>query len=162
MSFQLTVNTDQTQGTVSKGIHLAKCIKAEVKENKAKDGQNLVLDFEILTPGEQGRRVRLYQSLKDSVAWRYTKVFQAFGVDTSKGKAQITQRTFEGQKVRVAIDHDDWQGETRSTVADVLPVREGSTPSQPNSGGPDDGEAENSEEANNADVEATPEKNLPF
>ena len=117
--FKVTIALDESASVPSKGLHRARCISAEVKENKAKDGDNLVLDFEILTPAEKGRRVTLFQSLKESVAWRYTQVFAAFGLRGAS--VTITNSDFVGKTVKLQISHGDYNGDTRANIDRVLP-----------------------------------------
>ena len=118
-NFKIQLDLDQSSVVPSKGMHLAKVVEAEVKDNKAKDGQNLVLTFQVQTKGEEGRRVTLWQSLKPQVAWRYSQVRAAFGF---QGASATVQRSdLVGKLVKIQISHEDVSGETRASVDRVLP-----------------------------------------
>ena len=118
-NFKVELDLDQSSTPPSKGMHVAKVMEAEVADNKAKDGKNLVLTFAIQTKGETGRRVTLWQSLKPQVAWRYSQVLAAFGFQGTT--AVIQRKDFVGKLVKVQISHEDVNGETRASVDRVLP-----------------------------------------
>lgn len=120
--FNISLNIDKTAGTISEGTHLAKCIEAKVEPNKSRDGNNLVLEFEILSPTDSGRKIKMWQSLKESVAWRYTTVLAAFGIKAAEGQTQATfgRKDLVGKKVKLVISHDDYQGTPRAQINDVL------------------------------------------
>ena len=126
---------DLTAGTVSAGVHRAKCTEAKFEANKMRDGNNLVLEFEILTPGEEGRKLKMWQSMKPTVAWRYTKVFDAFGEyeRDAKGNAVFASegafiKHFVNRSVKLQVSHSDYQGEARAQIDNVLPDGDGIVP----------------------------------
>lgn len=119
-NFQLDLDFDISHGTVPEGIHAAEVMDVEIKDNKAGDGKNLVLKFKITSPGNEGRQLTMYQSLKPSVAWRYTAVLSALGVDVSKGKGQISRNGLMNRKCRLLVKHEDYQGEPRAQIDNVL------------------------------------------
>ena len=122
--FNFTLDVDTTAGLISKGLHLAECVDVDLSDNKAGDGKNLVLKFKILTPGESGRQITLYQSLKKTVAWKYTQTLAAFGVDTSKEQVAIKRSLFVGKRVRLQISHSDYQGSDRAQIENLLRIED--------------------------------------
>lgn len=124
MGFKLTVETDNTAGIPSKGIHRAKCVKAEQREVKNGPNQGapmIYLQFEILTAGDKGKRVNHNITILPQTAWKYSREFAAFGIDISKKKTPVTEKSFEGKTVRVQISEDEYQGEPRARVDRILP-----------------------------------------
>ena len=123
--FSINIETDTTVGQVSEGIHNFRCTKAEVASNKAGDGQNLVLSLACQTPGETGRTLRTWISLKEPARWKLTEVLLAFGAEpkTVKGKpvVKMTQDLFIGKTVRAQVVHEDWNGEERASIDRILP-----------------------------------------
>lgn len=122
--FNINLNLDITAGAIKEGMHQARCIDAKIEPNKARDGNNLVFEFEILSPDEKGKRIKMWQSLKESVAWRYTKVLAAFGIGAAAGgntNVSISRQTLVGKVVKLQISHSDYQGEKRAQVDNVLP-----------------------------------------
>lgn len=125
------LDADLTAGTIPEGIHLAKCTEAVIEPNKAKDGNNLIFTFFMLTPGQEARSLKLWQSLKPTVAWRYTKILASFGVfpdaATSQFKfdgEQSLLKALIGKKVRLQVSHQDYNGDTRAQIDNVLPETE--------------------------------------
>lgn len=119
-SFSVVVPLDTSVGTVSAGVHRARVISVKKEQNKAKTGDNLVFEFEILTPGEEGRKLRLWQSLLPQVAFKYMQVFAAFGIDMNGKDAKITDQSFLKKTVRIQVVHTDDQGVTRANIENVL------------------------------------------
>lgn len=119
----LRLDADQGDLVASKGTHQARCVKAEYKEAKSGNPM-LVLRYEILTPGEEGRVVFDNVVLIPSVAFRYTRVFHAFGIKPDKrgGYSGLSEDMFEGKRVVLVVNHEDWEGETRARVQEVRPA----------------------------------------
>lgn len=131
MSEPFVLDADLTAGVIPQGIHLAKCTEATIEPNKARDGNNLVFTFFMLTPGEEAKSLKMWQSLKQSVAWRYTKVLASFNIfpNSEAGKFSFSNeqellRKLKGKIIRLQISHNDYQGEARAQIDNVLPEHE--------------------------------------
>lgn len=128
-NFDVEVGVDTSVGNFPEGIHRAKCVKAVVEENKAKDSHNLVLDFEAVGGEYEGRRIRNWLSFKDTVRWKMTEALNAFGIETVKDKkgvpkARLQRDDFVGEEVRLQVSYEDYMGEQRPQVDKILPLRE--------------------------------------
>lgn len=125
MSFNLDLQADQSNIPASKGIHVAECVKVEQKVSQ-QGNDMLVFSYDIKTPGEEGKRVWDRVVTTPKMAWKYTQVFSAFGLTPGKkGFEGITEKSFLGKKVRLAITHDDYEGVARAQVDSVLPLGDG-------------------------------------
>lgn len=132
MGFKRTISIDTTAGLPSRGIHVAECIEAELQPIKGgpnKGEDNLVLNFSTQTPGEKGRRVKTWIALLPQTAWKYTRVFQAFGVKPKKDgdtDLAITDKMFVGKQVRIQVDHsENNSGEPMAEITAILPLGDG-------------------------------------
>ena len=72
-NFDVTVETDSSVGSLTAGIHRARCKEAKVEPNKARDSHNLVLTMESMEKGQEGRTARTWLSLKESARWKLTE-----------------------------------------------------------------------------------------
>lgn len=132
--FDISLDLDETVGQLSQGVHRAKCVSAKVSDNKAGDGQNLILEFKSMTKGEAGRSIRTWISLKETARWRLTEVINAFAADvekTSKGtKVRLRPGLFIGKVVRINVVHEDYMGEERASIDRILPDNAAATPAR--------------------------------
>lgn len=134
--FDLTLETDSSVGTLTAGIHRARCKEAKVEQNKARDGHNLVLTMESMEKGQEGRTARTWLSLKETARWKLTEALQAFGAEAEADKSgspkvRMTRATFVGKKVRIQIAMDDFNGEERASIERILPYDGKSTAGGP-------------------------------
>lgn len=125
-SFNISLPADQSRVTASKGIHVATCKKVESKTSSAQNPM-LVFLYESNSPGEEGRTVFDNVVITQNMAWRYTKVFAAYGIKPhpKDGFKNLKPGMFVGKKVRLVIEHEDYQGEMRARVREVLPLGDG-------------------------------------
>lgn len=166
--FDVELGVDTSVGAFPEGIHRAKCVDARVEPNKAGDSHNLILDFEAEGGEYSGRRVRTWLSFKDSVRWKLTEALNAFGVETEVGsdgkpKVHITRKSFVGNSVRLHVVHEDYMGEARPNVNQILDLRDAEKTVKEKQAAPQQtSEAPASQTANDAVNDIDIEEDLPF
>lgn len=128
-NFDMVLDIDTAAGIITEGVHRARCTEAAIEANKNRDGNNLVLDFEIISDESAGKKIKMWQSLKPSVAWRYTTVLAAFGIKHKEGESQvrISRGAIVNKIVRLQISHNDYNGNTRAQIDNVLDAEESKT-----------------------------------
>lgn len=166
MGFKMDLPADQSRILMSKGIHVAKCVKVESKDS-SNNNPMLVFRYESLSPGEEGRTVFDNVVITPQMAWRYSKVFAAYGLQPkgAKGFVGVSEKSFEGKKVRLVIEHEDYKGEPQARVREVLPLGDGKAALQQAEPAvsSDDDEPQNVADldVDNGD-DGSPEDDLPF
>lgn len=128
MGFRRKVNYSEDADLVSKGVHVARCVEADLKpiRNNPED-DNLVLTFEILTPGHKGRKLMNWTPLSEAAEGIASRVFKAFEVPLpKKGKqVEISDDMFIGKKVKLKVDHEVYEGELRANIKRIMPLGDG-------------------------------------
>lgn len=85
-----------------------RCVEAEVKPNKAKDGMNLAMTFEIINhPQHEGRKLFHTQSLKENSLWRAKEVLEALtGESWEEDNMELDPSDLPGLTCRVFVVQD--------------------------------------------------------
>jgi len=128
---EVPVNLDDTPDfaiPVSAGEHIMELQSVTVAQNKAGDGQNIVIQGVISEGDDAGRPMRDWISMKNenyAIRWKQL-VIAALGKDAATGS--VSTEDVEGQTVKIIVTHrtepDQYTQEdtTRANIARYLPV----------------------------------------
>jgi len=111
---------------LEKGTYNAVVYDAEVKDSQA--GKPYInWDFKITGPSNEGRHQWYMTSLQPQALWKLKQVLIRLGAkeEDLSGVAELDLEEYIGRKCRIVVDHEQYQGEIRSIVVDVLaPTKE--------------------------------------
>lgn len=117
------VNLQRTGGIVSEGIHTVKIVDWEERDGPSGKYWNYTL--EIVGDGnDQGKRLWLMISLSPAARWKLEEFLDAVAAP-DEGIAHGPD--FVGRGLRVRVQHEEYEGRVRARVANMLPLKSGTS-----------------------------------
>jgi len=123
---------------LEEGTYPASVFDAVVKESKTSGQPYINWEFKILAGQYEGRRQWYMTSLQPAALWKLKQMLTRLGISTEKLSStfDLDLASMLGKKCRIVIDHEQYQGQLRDRVVDVLPETDeeaASTASSPSS-----------------------------
>ena len=106
---------------LEKGVYDAVVYNVEVRDSRA--GKPYInWEFKITGPTGEGRRQWYTTSLQSQALWKLKQLLIRLGAKEKDlaGVVDLDLEQYIGRKCRIVIDHEQYQGEVRNRVVDVL------------------------------------------
>lgn len=114
---------DDSYEAISPGTYDAVVTSVEVKPNKAGDGRNVVIKFDVDVDGKRRVRTR-YCPLQGRGAGIATSTLKALGVEVPSGpNPRVDVAEAVGAQCRLQIKASVYNGEPSDEIAKVLPSK---------------------------------------
>jgi hypothetical protein len=112
-------NVSSAFDVLPEGAYDGEIVKAELKTNKAGDGQYINFEWEVTNP-ENDKKMKVWDiaSLKPQALWKLKEVMEAFKMDT-EGAMEIDLEDFVGQEATLNLAIDTYQGNERNVVKKI-------------------------------------------
>ena len=114
-------DVDSQFDLLDKGVYDAVVYNVEVRDSRA--GKSYInWEFKITGPTGEGRRQWYMTSLQAQALWKLKQLLVRLGAKEKDlaGVVDLDLEQYIGRKCRIVIDHEQYQGEVRSRVVDVL------------------------------------------
>lgn len=100
MPLDLDFSNVERKDPLEEGDYVFMISDAEIQPTKAKDGQNLVVTFEVVEPTEfNGRTVKNWFSLKTEALWSVRAFLEAILGEEIEGPFELNEAALPGNKV---------------------------------------------------------------
>lgn len=109
----------------SEGEHVAKIVKAEVKQSQGGNDM-IVVCYEVTQGQDKGARVYENYPLTDTALWKLKAMLQAIGMKCD-GKVQLDLDKLVGKVCLITVIDDEYNGQVRSRVQECRKLAAAST-----------------------------------
>lgn len=107
MALDLDFTNVPRSNKLEEGDYIFVISDAEIEPNKAKDGQNLKVTFEVDQPAEHnGRTFTQWFALKEKSLWSLRLFLEALLGEEIEGSFQMNESAFPGNKIGATIEVD--------------------------------------------------------
>lgn len=120
----LNLNFGDVKGfePVPGGMYVLKVADCPVRENKAKDGEMIVFEFDFVDEDYAGRKVWLNASLKQAAAWKLQEILEAITQkEWKENDMNLDLEDLIGELVMGEIFIDEYNGRLNNKVNRLYP-----------------------------------------
>jgi hypothetical protein len=115
-------DVENSSERVMPGTYHAKVAKAELKENKAKDGHYFNVELIITSEGPaKGRHIWEILPLKKAALWKLKGFLAACEIEDDNPAVAEIPEMIEGSDVDIVVGEEDYQGEPQARIRKVKP-----------------------------------------